>query len=133
MTLTQAIDYRNNQKSGRTFKVSKNWIMVKNNSDKRFSDHSSVVIFIENVENEIKTNNSRLNAQKTIEYLVLIGLEIDNKSIFGSTYFYTKKGHIRVSNHHYTSEKYNDPELNLCSYNIDGHLEMIESAKNFLS
>ena len=133
MTLTEAIEYRNSQKSGRIFKVSKNWIMVKNNSEKRFSDHSNIEIFIENTESEIKMINSINNSKKTVDFLVSLGFEIDNKSFFGSVYFYTKIGHIRVSNHHYVSEKYNDPELNLCSYEIDGYLEMIESVKKFLN
>lgn len=133
MNITEAINYRNSQNPGRQFKVSKNWVMVKYNCDKRFSDHSSIEKFIDNVEDEIRTNNSSINSKKTVEFVLSLGLNPDNKSITGSTYFYTPKGHLRISNHHFTSEKHDTPELNLCSYEENGFESMIKQAKQFLN
>ena len=68
MTINQEIEYRNGQ-NVRTFKVSKNWVMVKGKMDAKFKDYSSIENFIELVEEEINNNNSRINCNKFVDYL----------------------------------------------------------------
>ena len=132
MTIKEALEYRNSQQSSRTFKVSKNWVMVKSNNDQKFKDWGSFEKFIDSVKEEINTNNSRINSFKTIEFAESLGLEVYYKSVYGSVYFLTEKGKIRISNHDWTSEKHIEPVLNLCSYNKEGYKEMISELANFL-
>ena len=115
------------------FKVVKGWVYRKNFSEKRFSCYQRQDLFIADfveMQNQINANE---NSNVVIEFLKELGLEILNKSIFGSVYFYTKKGTVRVSNHHWTSEKHNEPSLNLCSYEKNGHVSMINQLKQFLN
>ena len=132
MTINQAIEYRNGQ-NVRTFKVSKNWVMVKGKMDAKFKDHSSIENFIESVEEEINNNNSRINCNKVVEYLKSKNIELFKTSTFGSFYFHTEKGLIRVSNHHYTSDLHKETSLNLCSYGKNGFENLINEFENFLN
>ena len=95
MTINQAIEYRNDQ-NVRTFKVSKNWVMVKGKMDAKFKDHSSIENFIESVEEEINNNNSRINCDKVVEYLKSKNIELLKTSTFGSFYFSKRKIFKRI-------------------------------------
>jgi hypothetical protein len=132
MTINQALEYRNNQNS-RIFKVSKNWVMVKGKMDTKFKDHSSIEKFIESVEEEINNKNARENCNKVVDFLKGKKIELLKTSTFGSFYFYTKNGLIRVSNHHYTSDLHKETSLNLCSYEENGFNSLIEQVENFLN
>lgn len=131
MRIEEAIIYKNNQ-NVKTFKVSKNWVVAKSDTEKRFKDFSSIESFIEDTEIEINNNNAYLNSRKVVEYVLSLGLEADYKSIYGSVYFHTPKGTLRVSNHAYTSEKHLEPKLNVCSYKESGYLDMIKDINEFL-
>jgi len=111
------------------YKIVGNKVMRKLHFEKRFSFYSTKESFLNDFIEMKKTIIANENCKKTIEFLETLGLVPDYKSVYGAKYFFTEKGKIRVSNHHYTSEKHNEPDYNFCSYEKDGYIQMIESIK----
>ena len=132
MTTKQAIEYRNSF-GNCTFKISGTSVMVKYNSELKFKRYGNLDIFVDS-SIELRNNIiSTTNFRNTISKLEELGFVADNKSVFGSVYFYTKNGHLRISNHHYTSFNHKNPEINLCSYAENGFIEMTSNAIEFLN
>jgi len=77
-------------------------------------------------ENHERMKNSNANVKKVCEFIEKNGGEFQCKSMYGSVYYIYKGHKIRVSNHDWTSEKHIEPEINLCSYEKDGHIELIK-------
>ena len=131
-TIQQAFDIYSKSNNSE-YKLVGQKVMRKLYFEKRFSFYSMKENFLNNfieVQNTIVANE---NCKKAIEYMESIGLIPDYKSVFGAKYFYTEKGKIRISNHHYTSEKHNEPDYNFCSYEVNGYVEIINSLKTILN
>jgi hypothetical protein len=76
-----------------------------------------------------REKNARENVKKASEFIEKNGGEIIYKSMYGSKYYSYKGYKVRISNHHWTSEKHDDPDYNIYSYKKDGHISMIEEIK----
>jgi hypothetical protein len=115
------------------FKIVKGWVYRKNFGDKRFSCYQKEDLFVNDFIEMQNSINANKNCKITVEYMESIGLIPEYKSVYGAKYFFTSKGKIRISNHHWTSEKHNEPDLNLCSYEKNGHVSMINELEQFLN
>jgi NAD+--asparagine ADP-ribosyltransferase len=114
------------------FKVVKSNVYRKLHFEKRFSFYQTVENFISHHKELVYRKNASKNYKIAKEYLISLGLEIKATST-NSIYFISDKGIIRVSDHHWTSEKHNEPILNLCSYDQNGHIQMINEINNLLN
>lgn len=133
MTANEIISAKNELGIGGQYKIVKDWVYHKKDSDKRFSAYQRLHLFIESFENAEREKNARLNSKLVFEFLELENIEADYKSIYGSRYYTISGKYVRVSNHHYTSEMYKECDFNFCSYEVNGHLEIIESLKLILN
>ena len=132
MTATEIISLKNKIGIGE-YKIVKDWVYFKKDFDKRFSAYQRLDLFIECFENLEREKNARQNSKLVFEFLEENNVECDYKSIYGSRYYTINGKHIRVSNHHYTSEMHKECEFNFCSYAKNGYLEIIESLKEHLN
>jgi ribosomal protein L4 len=130
-TISQAIETYSKATNAQ-YKVVGDKVMRKLHFEKRFSFDSKKEDFLNDFIEMQRTIIANENCKKTVEFLETLGLTPDYKSVFGAKYFFTEKGKIRVSNHHYTSEKHNEPDFNFCSYEKNGYIEIIESLKKIL-
>lgn len=133
MTAIEIISAKNILGIGGEYKIVKDWVYNKKNSDKRFSAYQRLDLFIESFENLEREKNARQNSKLVFEFLEENNIIADYKSIYGSRYFNINGKSIRVSNHHYTSEMHKECDYNFCSYNKNGHLEIINSLKSIIN
>jgi len=133
MTAKEIISAKNNLGIGGEYKIVKDWVYNKKDSDKRFSAYQRLDLFIGEYENAEREKNAGQNSKLVFDFLEGQNVECDYKSIYGSRYYTINGKYVRVSNHHYTSEMYKECEFNFCSYTKNGHLEIIESLKAILN
>ena len=77
-----------------------------------------------------RERNSEVNAKRVFDYIESVGGECTYKSMFGSRYYDYKGFKVRVSNHDWTSENHVNPDVNLCSYEDGGYVEMIKKLRS---
>ena len=70
------------------------------------------------------------NVKVTSLFIEQNGGECFYKSCYGSRYYDYNGYKVRISDHHWTSEKHRGCDINLCSYNAKGYIEMIEKLKS---
>ena len=93
---------------------------------KIFTKFDDIVSHYEGRERE---RNAQENAKIVFLYIEKNGGIIIYKSIYGSRYYDYKGYRVRISNHSWTSEKHNEPDVNLYSNEKNGACEMIEKLK----
>lgn len=76
-----------------------------------------------------KERNANSNVSKVVNFLESNNAVLVSESVYGSLYYIYKGYKIRVSNHDWTSEKHSSPDFNLCSYEENGHIDMINIIK----
>ena len=70
---------------------------------------------------------ARRNAKKVCVFIESNGGVLVASSSKAGSYYDSYKGKkVRVSDHPWTSQFHSSPEVNLCSYDDNGHIEMIE-------
>lgn len=134
LTLKEAIEYSNGISEGTKYKEKDGWVYRKTNNDKRFKDYKSVNAFLRDIEEQSDSINAITNFKKVKDYIFSNGLTPDHKSTFGSYYFYTEKGTVRVSTHGYMSQRHDNSKIlvNIYSYDKNGHVEMIRRLGNYM-
>lgn len=132
MTTQEIITLRQSQTQAFQYKLVKGSIYRKSLSDKKFSYFQSEEVFVESFLERQRQLNATINSVKMNDYLISLGFEKTAHSTT-SSYFQTKNGLVRVSNHHWTSEKHFTPNLNLCSYENNGYEEMINQFNIFIN
>ena len=112
------------------YKVVDGWVYRKYNHEKRFSAHMRKDLFIEDYEDSIRELNAKKNAHLVFKFLEENNIIAYYKSIFGSRYYIINGKSVRVSNHHYTSEKHEECSFNFCSYEENGYKGIIEELQS---
>ena len=77
-----------------------------------------------------KERNADANVKATCLFIEENGGKCTYKSMYGAKYYDFKGYKVRISNHHWTSDNHLDPDVNLCSYEVNGHIEMINKLKS---
>jgi hypothetical protein len=78
-----------------------------------------------------KSSNSLRNAFAVKRWIEQNGgEEVGSSSRVGSWYYMFKGVKVRVSDHCWTSQFHKSPDVNLCSYDLNGHESMIAQLAN---
>lgn len=86
----------------------------------------SVKKMIEECEERERSRNAVINSNITRKYIEDMGGEKICFSNTGSMYFFIGGLKVRISDHFMISYKHHRPDVNLCSYEKDGWIDMTE-------
>ena len=113
-------------------KIVKGNVYAKKWFEKRFSFYKT----LENATKDLKEYelemNALINSREVNNFIKNLGYELHATS-GNSCYYMTKNGIVRISNHHWTSEKHIEPALNLCSYKKNAYENLIDELQKFLN
>ena len=112
-----------NKKHNQDYKLSKSGrIYSEFMGKKQWYKLDEIISRLNELELERNANN---NVKITCKFIEEKGGKLTYKSMYGSNYYDFNGFKVRVSNHEWTSDKHVDADINLCSYDIDGYIEMI--------
>jgi hypothetical protein len=74
-----------------------------------------------------KSSNATRNVSVVKTWIEQNGGELVGSSSKAGSWYYNLNGKkVRISDHCWTSQYHNAPDVNLCSYDLNGHVELIK-------